>query len=105
VIKLSVDTIEEFEQYLKDNDLQIAKTIIKVIEENLSTKKRFIPVFEIEVVLENDVLDITLDRKNFITTLETNLLILERHEQYENCSNILNLINQLKIKSIINEAE
>jgi len=96
VIKLSVATKEEFESYLMNNEIFVASHIVKTIEENLTTVKRFIPMFEIEIIEEGDVLDITLDRKNFIETLETNLRILERNEQYETCSKVLQLINQIQ---------
>jgi Tfp pilus assembly protein PilZ len=96
VIKLSVPTKEAFEEYLMGNEIFVATKIVETIEKNIKTSKRFIPMFEIELVEEGDILDITIDRKNFIETLLTNLKILERHEQYETCGKVLQLINQIQ---------
>lgn len=78
------------------NEIFVATKIVETIEKNIKTSKRFIPMFEIELVEEGDILDITIDRKNFIETLLTNLKILERHEQYETCGKVLQLINQIQ---------
>lgn len=97
MIKLSVATKEDFEEYLINNGVYVSTHIVGVIEKNLKTSKRFIPMFEVELVDEGEILDITLDRKNFIETLQTNLIILEKNEQYETCGKVLQLINQIQI--------
>ena len=42
--------------------------------------------------------DITIDRQEFVTTLEQNLPIYEKHELYEECAEIVNAIKVLKDK-------
>ena len=42
--------------------------------------------------------DITIDRQEFITTLEQNLPVYEKYELYEGCAEIVNAIKVLKEK-------
>jgi hypothetical protein len=96
VIKIKVQTKEEFESYLVDNGCQISMTIIDIIEKNINNKKNHIPVFEILIEEDQEILDITLERKNFVDTLNKNLITLEKFEQYEYCSKAINLINKIQ---------
>jgi hypothetical protein len=95
VIKIVVQNKEEFESFLVENGGKIAMSIIDLIEKNLKTKKQHIPVFEVELIEEQEILDITLERSNFIDTLNKNIITLEKNEQYEYCSKAINLINQI----------
>lgn len=98
---LKVKNHEEFEQRLKDKDLEISKAIVDTILEHLDSKERFIPILEVELEEEGDIYDINLDNKNtaiLIQTLEQNLEIFEYHEVYEQCPTILEAINYLKSK-------
>lgn len=95
MIKIIVQNKEEFESFLVKNGGKIAMSIIDLIEKNLKTKKQHIPVFEVELIEEQEVLDITLERSNFIDTLNKNIITLEKNEQYEYCSKAINLINQI----------
>jgi hypothetical protein len=95
VIKLVVLNKEEFESFLIKNGSAISISIINIIEKNLHTKKQHIPIFSVELIEEQEVLDITLDRSNFIDTLNKNIITLEKNEQYEYCSKAINLINQI----------
>ena len=45
---------------------------------------------------EEEVYDITIERKHFAETLEENLPYYIREEQYEECQKIVNIINELK---------
>ncbi len=95
MIKIVVQNKEEFESFLVENGGKIAMSIIDLIEKNLKTKKQHIPVFEVELIEEQEILDITLERSNFIDTLNKNIITLEKNEQYEYCSKAINLINQI----------
>lgn len=95
MIKLVVLNKEEFESFLIKNGSAISISIINIIEKNLHNKKQHIPVFSVELIEEQEVLDITLDRSNFIDTLNKNIITLEKNEQYEYCSKAINLINQI----------
>lgn len=96
MIKLVVQNKEEFESFLVENGCNISMAIIDLIEKNIKTKKQHIPVFEVELIEEQEILDISLERKNFIDTLNKNLITLENNEQYEYCSKAINLINQIQ---------
>ena len=95
MIKFVVLNKEEFESFLIKNGSAISISIINIIEKNLHTKKQHIPIFSVELIEEQEVLDITLDRSNFIDTLNKNIITLEKNEQYEYCSKAINLINQI----------
>lgn len=96
MIKIKVQTKEEFESYLVDNGYQISMTIIDIIEKNINNKKNHIHVFEVLIEEDQEILDITLERKNFVDTLSKNLITLEKFEQYEYCSKAINLINKIQ---------
>lgn len=93
---IDVHDIEEFEEIVKSKDLKMSKYIVSLILKNLNTKKRFIHALEVYIKSTYSVFDITIDRKNFLDTLEKNLEIHEHHEEYEDCAKILKAINSLK---------
>ena len=88
--------MEEFEQMLLEKDFRISEAIVNKALENLYSKKRFIPVLEVEIIDEGQVFDITLNRDNMVETLKQNLEIFEFNEQYEGCVKILNAIKELE---------
>ena len=98
VYKVKVNTLEEWEEMMKHQNYDISKSIVNKILENLHTKKRFIPILEIEVNNNGEIYDITLDRKNMLNTLQVNLKIYEKYEDYEGCDNIIKAINTISAK-------
>ena len=96
VDKIKVKNTEEFEQLIKEKDLGVSKGIVKGILENLVGKRKHVPVLEVYLEDEGTIVDITCDRKDFISTLEENLKIHEYHEKYEACAGIGKAINFLK---------
>ena len=94
--RIKVKNIEEFEQMLQNQDLKISKAIVEVALKNLHSKKRFIPILEVYVEEEEEVFDITLDKQNLVSTLQQNLKIHERNEDYEGCARIANAIKELQ---------
>jgi len=94
--RIKVKSIEEFEEMLQEQDLKISKAIVEVALKNLKNKKRFIPVMEIHVEEDESIFDITLDRQNLVSTLQQNLEIHERNEDYEGCARIAKAIQELK---------
>jgi len=98
VYKVKVNTLEEWEEMMKHQNYDISKSIVNKILENLHTKKRFIPILEIEVNNNGETYDITLDRKNMLNTLQVNLKIYEKYEDYEGCDNIIKAINTISAK-------
>ena len=87
---------EDFEEMLQEQDLKISKAIVEVALKNLKSKKRFIPVLEIHVTEDETIYDITLDRQNLVSTLQQNLEIHERNEDYEGCARIANALKELQ---------
>jgi hypothetical protein len=98
VYKIKVNTLEEWEEMMKHQNYDISKSIVNKILENLHTKKRFIPILEIEINDNGEIYDITLDRKNMLNTLQVNLKIYEKYEDYEGCDNIIKAINTISAK-------
>ena len=96
VKRIKVKSVEEFEEMLQEQDLKISKAIVEVALKNLKSKKRFIPVMEIHVEEDESIFDITLDRQNMISTLQQNLEIHERNEDYEGCARIANALKELQ---------
>jgi len=96
VKRIKVKSVEEFEEMLQEQDLKISKAIVEVALKNLKNKKRFIPVMEIHVEEDESIFDITLDRQNLVSTLQQNLEIHERNEDYEGCARIANALKELQ---------
>lgn len=96
VKRIKVKNVEEFEEMLQEQDLKISKAIIEVALKNLKGDKRFIPVLEVHVEEDESIFDITLDRQNMLSTLQQNLEIHERNEDYEGCARIVKAIQELE---------
>jgi len=96
VKRIKVATHEDFEVMLQEQDLKISKAIIEVALKNLKGEKRFIPILEVHVEEDETIYDITLDRQNMLSTLQQNLEIHERNEDYEGCARIAKAIQELK---------
>ena len=96
VKRIKVKSVEEFEDMLQEQDLKISKAIIEVALKNLKGDKRFIPVLEVHVEEDESIFDITLDRRDMVSTLQQNLEIHERNEDYEGCARIAKAIQELK---------
>tara|TARA_R110001592_G_scaffold219784_1_gene474298 strand:+ start:540 stop:836 length:297 start_codon:yes stop_codon:yes gene_type:complete len=96
VKRIKVKSVEEFEEMLQGQDLKISKAIIEIALKNLKGTKRFIPILEIHVEDDDSIFDITLDRQNMISTLQQNLEIHERNEDYEGCARIAKAIQELE---------
>jgi hypothetical protein len=95
IYKISVADIEEFEDLIKSKHLRISQEIIKKILENLNTKKKYVNVLEVYVEDLDQTMDLTVERENYLETLELNLKIHELHEDYEGCSKIQKAIKKL----------
>ena len=95
VKQIVVETHEDFEAMMIEQDLEISRAIVEVALKNLKGKKRFIPVLEIYVEEDETIYDVTLDRSNILDTLEQNLAIHERNEDYEGCARIAKAIKEL----------
>jgi protein-arginine kinase activator protein McsA len=95
-LELNVNNIEEFQTMIDNKDFRISESIIKTILNNVNTKKKHVHIISVNVLENNTTLDLTLEKKFFIETLEENLKFFIERERYEDCQNIVNAINQLK---------
>ena len=96
--EISVFDSDEFEQLVASRDLRISKALVETILKNLNGRKRHIHALSVLVEQEQTMYDITIDRQEFITTLEQNLPVYEKYELYEGCVEIVNAIKVLKEK-------
>ena len=75
--EITVKNNDEFEEIIANQDIRVARALVETILENLKGRK-------------------TIDRKEFITTLEKNLPIYEENEFYEKCAEIVEAIKYIK---------
>ena len=97
-IEISVFDTDEFEELVSQRDLRISKALVETILTNLKGRKRHLHALSVLVEQEQTIYDITVDRQDFIKTLENNLPIYEKHELYEGCAEIVKAITFLKDK-------
>ena len=96
--EISVFDSDEFEQLVASRDLRISKALVETILKNINGRKRHIHALSVLIEQEQTIYDITIDRQEFITTLEQNLPVYEKYELYEGCAEIVNAIKVLKEK-------
>jgi len=99
VKKITVDNYDEFLKMALNQKFTMAQNIVETVLENINTKKKQIPVFEIEVSDEDSVYTLSVQRDEFIQILNTNLIHFENEEAYEGCQKIIEAINYLKTKN------
>ena len=75
----------EFEELITNKDIRIAKALVETILENINGRKRHIHALSVLVENEQTIYDITVDRKEFLSTLKQNLPIFEQNELFETC--------------------
>lgn len=97
-LEITVDTPDDFQEMIANKDFKICKSIVEGVLANIDTKKQHIHVLSIVNLEDNKIYDLTLDRRYFVETLEDNLKHYISQELYEDCSMIVDIINQLKEK-------
>jgi hypothetical protein len=78
VTEISVFDSEEFEELISQRDLRISKALVETILKNLKGRKRHLHALTVLVEQDQTIYDITVDRNDFITTLEQNLPVYEK---------------------------
>ena len=97
--EISVFDSDEFEDLVSQRDLRISKALVETILENLKGRKRHLHALSVLIEQDQTIYDITVDRQDFVITLEQNLPIYEKYELYEKCAEIVKAIGFLnKIK-------
>ena len=96
--EISVFDTYEFEELVAQRDLRISKALVETILNNLKGRKRHLHALSVLIEQDQTIYDITIDRQEFVNTLEQNLSIYEKHELYEGCQQIVDAIKFLKEK-------
>jgi hypothetical protein len=96
--EISVFDTDEFEELITNRDLRISKALVETILKNINGRKRHVHALSVLIEQEQTMYDITIDRQEFVTTLEQNLPIYEKHELYEDCAEIVKAIQFLREK-------
>jgi len=97
--EFKVKSVNEFQELVNKKDFNISYAVVDSILKNLKTSKKQIKVFSVKCDEENSILDITLNKKDFIDTLKCNLVYFEDREMYEECQKIndgIKLLSNLK---------
>jgi|694.fasta_scaffold116905_8 hypothetical protein len=95
-IEITVRNNEELAEVMDNGSYEISKSIVDSIIKHLNSKKKRVHVISIFCEEDNAVYDLTLERSNFLDTLEKSLSTFEQAEDFEGCINIQNAIKQLK---------
>ena len=98
VEELEFKTRAEFDQYIKDRGKELSIAIVDGIIKNYNRKKKHVHVVSIFIEEEDNIYDLTVDREQFLSTLEQNLDTLLEHELYEKCAEGKELIDIIKNK-------
>ena len=96
--EFTVNNSDEFEDMMEQGDIRISKALVETILKNLKGRKRHIPAMSIFLQDEQMLMDVTVDREDFVYVLEKNLPKYEEEELYEDCAKIVTAINFLKDK-------
>tara|TARA_R110002073_G_scaffold122811_1_gene265941 strand:+ start:216 stop:560 length:345 start_codon:yes stop_codon:yes gene_type:complete len=94
--EITVKNNDEFEEIIANQDIRVARALVETILKNLKGRKRHLHALSVMVLNEATIYDITIDRKEFITTLEKNLPIYEENEFYEKCAEMVEAIKYIK---------
>ena len=94
--EISVFDSDEFEELVSQRDLRISKALVETILKNLKGRKRHLHALSVLIEQDQTIYDITVDRQDFVITLEQNLPIYEKYELYEKCAEIVKAISYLK---------
>jgi hypothetical protein len=97
--EINVFDSDEFEQLVAGRDLRISNALVETILKNLNGRKRHLHALSVLIEQEQTIYDVTIDRKEFIHTLEQNIPVYEENELYEKCAEIVKAIKFLKEKS------
>ena len=96
VPEINVESTDEFQELINSKDFRIAKAIVEGILANINTKKKYVHVLSVVCEDEDEIFDITVERKHFYETLDENLKYYVENEEYEGCQKIIETITLLK---------
>jgi|TARA_R110002051_G_scaffold172946_1_gene243176 hypothetical protein len=93
---IKVSTYQDFLDLTQNEKFYIAQTIVKSILDNISTHRKSVPIFEVDVEDENEIYTLSMECSEFQNVLERNLKHYEQEEQFEDCIKIKKAITYLK---------
>ena len=97
-LELTVNSVDEFQEMVDSKDFKLSESIVNSILTNITSKKNHIHILSVNVLEEGTTLDLTLERKFFVETLEENIKYFIEQERYEDCQKIVEAIDKLKTK-------
>jgi hypothetical protein len=96
VPEIHVESTDEFQELIYKKDFRISKAVVEGILNNMNTRKKHIHVLSIICEDEDEIFDITVERKHFAETLNENLKYYVENEEYEGCQKIIEAIKLLQ---------
>lgn len=96
MFKESYNNVDEFNLFLKKNKTLFFDTIITSIKENINNDEIILKIADIEILDEDYILDVSIDKSDCSETLELAKDHYIKLEQYEKCIDIDFIDNKLK---------
>ena len=93
-VVFQVQNSEEFQDMVDRKDYRISKAIVEQLLNNIDNKRNKLLLFS--VAYPTTTYDYMVERKDFIDTLNQNLEICKREEDYETCGKIKEAIKKLE---------
>lgn len=75
--KIQVGSYDEWLKMALNQKFTISQTIVESILDNIDTKRKKLPIFEVEVESKGDIYTLSIETDQFVSTLETNLMHFE----------------------------
>jgi hypothetical protein len=96
IMVFKYNSINDFKDKIDSKDLEMSDEIFKQIKKafNAKTKRKTITAFSVEI--QNTVIDFTLNRDQWIKSLETCLSVFIEQEWYEKCAEIKKMMEVLE---------
>jgi hypothetical protein len=102
--EITLNNSDEFQDMIDRKDFTIAKAIVEAILNNINTRKKHVHILSVNCIDDNTTYDITLEKRYFVETLQENLKFYVEKELYEECSKIVQAINNLINKENVIES-
>ena len=96
--EFKVNNMMEFQDMVDRKDFSISKAIVESIIRNVKSRRKNVHVLSVKCADSNTIVDITLEKDNFVDTLKENIKYFEEKEMYEECVEIHNAIETLSKK-------
>ena len=98
--KLQIESLEELESIFREKSVDMTNNIREGIEDAIARKKKTAMLFEIEMEGMDNVFEISLTSKEWITALENCLRHYEEWEMGDEAIDTYLLIKELKEKKL-----